>query len=53
MIMRIVVVLPAPFGPMNPYIAPRGIVRSSLSTAVTLPNVFVTPTNSIAAACAK
>ena len=43
MIMRIAVVLPAPFGPMNPYSAPRGIVRSSRSTAVRLPNVFVTP----------
>ena len=49
MIMRIDVVLPAPFGPMKPYRAPRGIVRSSRSTAFSAPNVFVTPRRSIAA----
>src|SRR3954465_3792332 len=42
-IMRIVVVLPAPFGPMNPYTAPRGTTRSRWSTALVAPNAFVTP----------
>ena len=46
MIIRIVVVLPAPFGPMTPYIAPRGMTRSRSSTARVLPNVFVTPLTS-------
>src|SRR5262245_57009258 len=49
MIMRIDVVLPAPLGPMNPYRAPRGIVRSRPSTATCAPNVFLTPRSSIAA----
>src|SRR5687768_15713760 len=48
MIMRIVVVLPAPFGPMNPYRAPRGIVRSRPSTALSPANAFVTECSSIA-----
>ncbi len=43
MTMRMVVVFPAPLGPMNPYSPPRGISRSSLSTAVKAPNVLVTP----------
>jgi hypothetical protein len=43
MIILIVVVLPAPFGPMMPYRAPLGTTRSRLLTAVVAPNVFVTP----------
>ena len=43
MIIRIEVVLPAPFGPMNPYSPPRGTARSRLSTATIRPNVLVTP----------
>ncbi len=49
MIMRIDVVLPAPLGPMKPYNAPRGMVRSRCSTAFSEPKVFVTPLSSIAA----
>src|SRR2546425_12272157 len=48
MIMRIVVVLPAPLGPMKPYSAPRGTTGSRRSTAVVPPNVFLTPSSSIA-----
>src|SRR5256885_2334399 len=42
MIIRIVVVFPAPFGPMKPYNAPRGMARSRLVTALTAPNVLHT-----------
>src|SRR4051794_28206654 len=49
MISRMVVVLPAPLGPMNPYSAPRGISRSRLCSAVIAPNVLVTPVSLIAA----
>ena len=43
MIIRMVVVFPAPLGPMNPYNPPRGTSRSRWSTAVSGPNVLVTP----------
>jgi hypothetical protein len=39
--MRMVVVLPAPFGPRNPKIAPAAAVRLSPSTAVKSPYLFV------------
>src|SRR5438874_6603105 len=42
MIIRIVVVLPAPFGPMNPYKAPRGMARSRSVTAFVAPKVLHT-----------
>src|SRR5436305_1505239 len=42
MIIRIVVVLPAPLGPMKPYSAPRGIARSRSATAFVAPNVLLT-----------
>ena len=48
-IIRIVVVLPAPFGPMKPYSAPRGTTRSRWSTALVAPNVLVTPLRRTAA----
>ena len=48
MIMRSVVVLPAPFGPMKPYSAPTGTARSRLSTATVDPNVLVTPASEMA-----
>jgi len=41
---RIVVVLPAPLGPMKPKTSPRSTVRSSSSTAVSDPKRFVSPT---------
>src|SRR5580692_10121135 len=41
-IMRMVVVLPEPLGPMKPYTEPSGTVNDRLSTAVTSANVFVT-----------
>src|SRR5665647_1391797 len=41
-IMRIVVVLPEPFGPMKPYTEPSGTARERLSTAVTAPKILVT-----------
>src|SRR5215218_1957954 len=48
------VVLPAPFGPINPWIVPRGMARSTLLTAVRPPNRLVSPvalrTTSVAAA---
>src|SRR5687767_4190357 len=50
MIIRSVVVLPAPFGPMKPYRAPIGTVRSRLSTATVDPKVFVTPVRTMACA---
>ena len=34
--MRMVVVLPEPFGPMNPYTEPSGTASDRSSTAVTL-----------------
>src|SRR5688572_17898740 len=48
MIILSVVVLPAPFGPMKPYSAPIGTVRSRLSTATVAPKVFVTPVKTMA-----
>ena len=39
--MRRVVVLPAPFGPRNPVIVPGSSANERLSTAVSLPNRFV------------
>jgi hypothetical protein len=42
MIMRNVVVLPDPLGPMNPYSEPRGTVSSKSLTATTPLNRFVT-----------
>src|SRR5580704_250542 len=41
-IMRMVVDLPEPFGPMNPYTDPSGTVSDRLSTAVTSPKLLVT-----------
>jgi hypothetical protein len=41
-IMRMVVVLPDPFGPINPYTEPSGTVSDRPSTAVTAPKAFVT-----------
>src|ERR671911_579694 len=46
---RIVVDLPAPFGPSSPRQMPSGTSRSTPSTAVIGPKVFLTPRNSIAA----
>ena len=43
MIIRSVVVLPAPLGPMTPYSAPAGTTRSRSWTAVVDPNVFRMP----------
>ena len=37
LIILIVVVFPAPFGPINPMISPVGIVKLILSTALWLP----------------
>src|SRR4051812_46588093 len=42
MIIRIVVVFPAPFGPMKPYNAPRGIARSRSMTALVVPKLLHT-----------
>src|SRR3954464_14429840 len=39
--MRIVVVLPAPFGPRKPKISPRWISNETLSTIVLSPMIFV------------
>src|ERR1035438_2693421 len=41
-IMRMVVVLPLPLGPMKPKTLPSGTVRERSSTAVTSPKVLVT-----------
>ena len=41
--MRIVVVLPAPFGPTNPQTEPAGMVSARSSTTVREPNRFVSP----------
>ena len=38
-----VVVLPAPFGPRNPKMMPRGTVKVRSSTTVVDPNRFVNP----------
>src|SRR5688572_16448116 len=46
-IMRIVVVLPAPFGPRNPNSSPRFTCRSNGCTAVNLPYRLVTPSSLI------
>ena len=46
---RIVVDLPAPFGPSRPRQMPFGTSRSRPSTAVIGPNLFTTPCSSIAA----
>ena len=43
MIIRIVVVFPAPLGPMKPYSPPRGTSRSRSATATVRPNAFLTP----------
>ena len=48
MIIRNVVVLPEPFGPMNPYSDPFGTSRSRSSTATCVPKVFVTPWRAMA-----
>src|SRR3984893_13080983 len=48
MIMRRVVVLPAPFGPRSPNIEPFGTCRERPSTALNRPKAFVTPASSIA-----
>src|SRR5712691_4452270 len=40
--------LPDPFGPRNPNISPPSTDRLRLSTAVTSPNLFVSPLISIA-----
>ena len=45
--MRIVVDLPAPFGPRKPSTSPRATVNVTLSTAVKLPNRLVSPAISI------
>src|SRR5512144_2720890 len=39
-IMRIVVVLPAPFGPRRPNASPRGMSKETPSTATVAPNAF-------------
>jgi hypothetical protein len=41
MMIRMHVVLPAPLGPMNPQVVPRGIAIASSSTARVVPKVFV------------
>ena len=38
-----VVVLPEPFGPRNPYVLPSGTARSMPSTAATLPKCLARP----------
>src|SRR4030095_10786300 len=47
--MRTAVVLPAPFGPSTPRIAPAGTRRSSPSRATVDPNRFASPWASITA----
>src|SRR5687767_7318959 len=49
MIMRIVVLFPAPFGPRNPHSEPRGTTRSRSRTAQVAPNCFCTFCSTIAA----
>src|SRR5512143_450279 len=46
--MRIVVVLPLPFGPRKPQTSPRRTRRSMWSTATLSPKDFVSPLTSIA-----
>ncbi len=46
--MRIVVVLPAPFGPSTPYTPPALTARSTPATAWVLPKLFFNPLVSIA-----
>ena len=46
-IIRIVELLPAPFGPRNPNVAPRSTAKSIPSTATNVPNRFVRPRASI------
>ena len=41
-IIRMVVVLPEPLGPMKPYTQPSGTVSERSSTAVTVPKHLVT-----------
>src|SRR6266496_3772053 len=48
MIIRIVVVLPAPFGPKSPKITPLGTRKERSSTALNLPKAFETFWSSIA-----
>ena len=48
-IIRIVEVLPAPFGPRKPNVSPRSTVKSIVSTAVKSPNCLVSPRASIRA----
>ncbi len=43
-----VVVFPAPLGPMNPTIAPRGTTMFRSRTATLAPKVFVTPSSLMA-----
>jgi hypothetical protein len=45
--MRMVVVLPAPFGPKSPTISPVEIEKLTSSTALNVPNDFDTPQTSI------
>ena len=47
MIMRIVVVLPAPLGPSRPNMAPRGTRKDRWSTAWNLPKALETSCSSI------
>src|SRR6476646_2334406 len=51
-IMRIVELLPAPFGPRNPKASPRCTSKSMPSTATMSPNVFTRPRAWISGACA-
>jgi hypothetical protein len=48
MIIRSVVVLPDPFGPMNPYTDPVGTERDTSSTATVLPKRLVTASRTMA-----
>ena len=45
--MRMVVVLPDPFGPMNPYTSPGSSLSDSRSTANSSPYFFVRSRHSI------
>ena len=48
-----VVVLPDPFGPRNPYTDPSGTWRSIPSTAATAPNFLASPAVSMASSSAN
>src|ERR1700676_4363259 len=48
--MRIVVDLPAPFGPRNPTTSPRPTLKDTLSTAVKVPKRLVSPSISMSGA---